>query len=124
MSEKKLEKAVFNPFGGHVIAMKDVKDKTTTRKGSLRPLFDCIESINSAVDALQGFSETSPDDSDIAFVGKCLELLTNMQIKLLERSKNKIQEQNMFQRAPSQGEEILPEDGGSMSPEKTGGEIL
>jgi hypothetical protein len=85
-----------SPFGGNVLAMKDVKDKTT-RKGSLRPLFDCVEAINAAVDALQTFVETSPEDKDSGTTAKMLETLTSMQIKLLEMSKERIQKQNVMQ---------------------------
>ena len=84
-----------NPFQGNVIAMKDVKDKTT-RKGSLRPLFDCVEALNAAVDALQAYSEASPEDGN-QFIRQSLETLTDMQIKFLEVSKEKIQKQNSIQ---------------------------
>ena len=111
-----------SPFGGNVIAMKDVKDKTT-RKGSLRPLFDCVEAINAAVDALQTFVETTPQDKDASMTAKMLETLTSMQIKLLEMSKERIQQQNAMQpvgagqdvEAPAQAETMVGNEG--LSPE-------
>lgn len=92
-------KTASNPFLGNVIALKEVKDKTT-RKGSLRPLFDCIESINSAVDALQTFNEMAQDSDESNVISKFLESLTNMQIKLLEMSKEKIKNQNALTQDP------------------------
>lgn len=96
-----------NPFGGHVLALNQVKDKTTQRKGSLRPLFDCVEAINAAVDALQTFVESVPEPNDNALVTKMLETLTGMQIKLLDMSRERIRKQNVLQQ---QG--VLPAEGG------------
>ena len=114
MEENKEVQSMGNPFGS-IISMKDIKDKTT-RKGSLRPLFDCIEAINSAVDSLQAFNESSPEDGDAGVVGKFLETLTNMQIKLLEMSRDKIQKQNILQRPMMDEREQIPESRPEPSP--------
>ena len=106
MIEKKVQVAA-NPFGGNVLALNQVKDKTTQRKGSLRPLFDCVEAINAAVDALQTFVESVPEPNDNALVTKMLETLTSMQIKLLDMSRERIRKQNVLQQ---QG--VLPVEGG------------
>jgi hypothetical protein len=121
MAEETKTQIGTNPFLGHIIAMKDVKDKKS-RKGSLRPLFDCVEAINTAVDALQSFNESSPDDGDRVFIAKCLESLTNMQIKLLEMSQEKIHAQNSFENqmnlVVNEGSGMMPD---SMEEEPTDG---
>ena len=106
MEKNEKKESMGSPFG-NIIALKDVRDKTT-RKGSLRPLFDCVEAINSAVDSLQAFNESSPDDEDLRIVSKFLETLTSMQIKLLEMSREKIQKQNVLQRPMMDKYEKVP----------------
>lgn len=108
MIEKKVQVAQ-NPFGGHVLALNQVKDKTTQRKGSLRPLFDCVEAINAAVDALQTFVESVPEPNDNALVTKMLETLTSMQIKLLDMSRERIRKQNVLQQ-----QSVAPVEGGEL----------
>jgi hypothetical protein len=76
-----------------IIAMKDIKDKKS-RKGSLTPLFNCVEGINTAVDSLHEFADSNPSDEDKSNTDQFLSALTNMQIKLLEMCKGKVQEQN------------------------------
>jgi len=80
-----------SPFD--IIAMKDIKDKNT-RKGSLTPLFNCVESINTAVDSLHEFANSGPNDIDKAQTEEFLNVLTSVQVKLLEMCKSKVQEQN------------------------------
>jgi len=79
----------------NLIAMKDIKDKTT-RKGSLRPLFDCVDSFAASVDSLHDFMRSNPDDADAGTIQQFLDHLTQMQVKLLEMCKQRVQDQNRF----------------------------
>jgi len=92
----------------NIIAMRDIKDKTT-RKGSLRPLFDCVDSFAAAVDSLHDYLASDPEDGDAEVVSGFISGLTNMQVKLLDLCKQKIQTENVFK--PE--EAALPEEVGT-----------
>ncbi len=79
----------------NIIAMKDIRDKTT-RKGSCKPLFDCIDSFASAVDSLHAYLASDPDEEDNELINSFISGLTSMQVKLLDLCKQKIQSQNVF----------------------------
>ena len=82
----------FAPF--NIIAMKDIKDKKTQKPG-LRPLFDCVDSIQSAVEDVRNYLESGPDKEDVEVIESFLKKLTDMQIQILEISKKKLQGQNL-----------------------------
>lgn len=94
----------------NIIAMKDIKDKTT-RKGSCKPLFDCIDSFASAVDSLHAYLASDPDDEDKDLINSFVSGLTNMQVKLLDLCKQKIQNQNVYN---PDDEVPVPEEAGSV----------
>lgn len=87
----------------NLIAMKDIKDKTT-RKGSLKPLFDCVESFSASVDSLHEFLRSNPEDKDAALINNFLSHLTDMQVKLLELCQEKVKIQNRFDAAEAVNE--------------------
>lgn len=103
MSEKKSTGAMFAPF--NIIAMKDIKDKKTQKPG-LRPLFDCVDSIQAAVDDIRLYLEGNPDPKEAELTQGFLKQLTDMQIQLLEVTKSRVQGQNL---APVTPEETASE---------------
>ncbi len=101
MSDKQTKKTngnIFAPFD--IIAMKDVKDKNT-RKPELRSLFDCIDALQSAVEDIKKFLDGGSEPEDQDMMEDFLNKITDMQVKILERTKDKIREQN----APSKVQE-------------------
>ena len=92
--EDKTVQSFGNPFQS-ILALKDIKDKKT-KKGTFRPLFDSVEAINSAVEALHAFQESEPLGSEGEVVDNFLKQLTNMQVQLLEMCQNRVKTQNIF----------------------------
>ena len=89
----KITKApMFAPF--NIISMKDIRDKTTKKPG-LRPLFGCVESIQAAVDDIRTYLQEGPDPQEAELVQGFLNQLTDMQVKLLEITKTRVQGQNL-----------------------------
>lgn len=78
----------------NVLAMNDVKDKTTkTKKVGLRPLLDCVVSIEEAALDLKDFLQSNGETQEIEIVTKCLQQLTDMQVELLQVCQGKAQAQ-------------------------------
>lgn len=84
-----------SPFFGNILAMKDIKDKTTKKSGGLRPLFGCIESIQESVEDIREFLASGPDGEEVELLNGFLKQLTEMQIKLIEVTKSKVTGQNL-----------------------------
>ena len=101
-----------SPFG-NTIALKDIKDKNTSKKESMGKLFDCVQDINSASENLKSFVEASPDSVNIQVAQKFLESLAQMQVEVLEMCKDKIQDRDVdIQQSVGLGENLGMEIGG------------
>jgi len=98
-----------NPFQS-ILALKDVKNKKTS-KGTFRPLFDSVEAISSAVEALHAFQESVPSGEEGRAVDGFLEQLTNMQVQLLEMCQNRVRTQNMYLERESEPEPLVEGQG-------------
>jgi len=76
----------------NVISMKDIKDKTTKNSG-LRPLFDCVTSLGESSESLKKFLASDAEGQEMEVVEKMFQQLADMQVKLLELCKSKVQQQ-------------------------------
>jgi len=82
------------PLIGDMIVLSAVKDKRTGMEGKVKPLFDCIEALETAVDSLKGFAETADEDREYA--EKCLQALAKMQAGLLDICRRKIEQRSQL----------------------------
>jgi hypothetical protein len=89
---KKINGTTFAPF--NIISMKDIKDKKTQKPG-LRPLFDCVDSLQSAVEDIRTYLESEPGNEETELVQSFLKKLTDMQVQILEITKSRLQGQNL-----------------------------
>lgn len=82
------------PFVGDMIVLSAVRDKKSGLEGKVKPLFDSIEALESAVDSLKTFGESAGEDREYA--ERCLQALAKMQTGLLDICRRKIQERSQL----------------------------
>jgi len=89
MSQDKKKTGVATPRFA-TIALSQLKDKDTAKKGTLRDLFKCVESLNSSAESLSSFSPTVVDSEEQEKVRAYLDALAKMQKGLLEMAQTRV----------------------------------
>jgi hypothetical protein len=85
---EKPDNKTFSPF--QVIALNNIKDKKTSKEGSLNDLFKCIAELNSSTQSLGDFMVGAADPVQAEELKRYLDALVKVQTGLLEMAKVKI----------------------------------
>ena len=86
--DDKHEKPMTSPF--QVIAMSQIKDKKTSKEGSLSDLFKCVTELSNSTQSLGDFMSSITDVTQAEELKRYLDALVKIQTGLLEMAKKRI----------------------------------